>query len=385
MHKKEINFGLSGREREVLGQALVWSKDHFERIPTGVVIGGHGFDKTMRQAGMSAIVSSRESHPVFLPVLTSMVMDVGRATSDPRSRNYLHGQLSREIIEDTLLGQLDILTAQERILLADAVEDHSKLNEYIRRSYVVEVAMDADRLDCLGALGPLRSASWLYNLPLILPEEVDRTSVDGQLKTMYQDMAVRHMEWVDMLWTPSAKEVARPRVQAYRKYLKELQSEASPAYEAFNHLMVSPSSFGVTEVQQQALQQIFAQIKDGGEYGFDRAMRQAGMAVVISSGEGNSVFLSVLTSIVMDAGAALSFRLPDILTGEEKALVYSAEDGTSDVARIAADAVRLDYLGALGPLRSASLRFNAPLILPEDVDVSRGGDRVQTLYQDMVG
>ncbi|MDO8639238.1 MAG: hypothetical protein Q7R43_06695 [Candidatus Daviesbacteria bacterium] len=236
MLKKEINFGLTGQEREVLEQALVWTRGHFERIPADVVIGGHGFDKTMRQAGMAAIVSSGEGHPVFLPVLTSMVMDVGRATSDPRSRNYLHGQLSRELIVDNLLRKLDLLTDQDRILVANAVEDHSKLNEYVRRSYVVEAVMDADRLDCLGALGPLRSASWLHNLPLILPGEVDTNSTDGQLKTMYQDMVIRHMEWVDMLWTDTARKIAKPRVQAYREYLARLQGEASVSYKAFEKL-----------------------------------------------------------------------------------------------------------------------------------------------------
>jgi hypothetical protein len=235
MHKKEINFGLTEKERTVLGQALEWTRGYFDRIPADVVIGGHGFDKTMRQAGMAAIVSYQEGYPVFLPVLTSMIMDVGRATSDQRSRNYLHGQLSREIIEDTLLGHLGIST-QDQLLVADAVEDHSKLNQYVRRNFVVEVAMDSDRLDCLGALGPLRSASWLHNLPLILPDEVDTNSTDGKLKTMYQDMAYRHMEWVDMLWTDTARRIALPRVLAYREYLARLKEEAYVSYNAFKEL-----------------------------------------------------------------------------------------------------------------------------------------------------
>ena len=116
------------------------------------------------------------------------------------------------------------------------MEDHSKLNKFVRRNRVVEIAMDADRLDCLGTLGPLRSASWLHNLPLILPDQVDTTSVDGQIKTMYQDMAIRHMEWVDMLLTNTAREIALPRVQAYREYLARLQEEASISYNAFKEL-----------------------------------------------------------------------------------------------------------------------------------------------------
>lgn len=49
-------------------------------------------------------------------------------------------------------------------------------------------------------------------------------------------MAYRHMEWVDMLWTDTAREIAKPRVQAYREYLVRLQEEASFSYQAYQEL-----------------------------------------------------------------------------------------------------------------------------------------------------
>lgn len=236
MQHKSPEFYLSDTQREALHTAVVWTKEYFDSVPEGTHIGGHGFDKTMRQIGLAKKISSEEGHPVFLPVLTAMVMDVGRATQDPRSRNFQHGQLSREIIEAKLLGSLDVLTSEDRELIGNAVEDHSKLNENVRRSYVVEVIMDADRLDCLGALGPLRSASWNPNLPLILPEETETSSVETNLKTLWQDMASRYMEWVDMLWTNTAREIAKPRVREYRKYLKRLKNEALFSYQEYQEL-----------------------------------------------------------------------------------------------------------------------------------------------------
>lgn len=230
------DFDLTDAEREALHKTLVWTKGYFDNIPEGTHIGGHGFDKTMRQAGMAAVIAYKEGHPIFLPVLTAMVMDVGRTTTDPRSKNYQHGQLSREIIEAELLGSLDILTVEDRDLIGNATEDHSKLNENVRRNYLVEVVMDADRLDCLGALGPLRSASWYPNLPLILPEETETSSAEGTLKSLWQDMAYRQLDWVDMLWTNTAGEIAKPRVQAYKEYLKRLQAEASFSYQAYQRL-----------------------------------------------------------------------------------------------------------------------------------------------------
>lgn len=233
---RRAEFDLTDLQRGILHKTLVWTKNYFDNVPPDVFIGGHGFDKTMRQAGMAAVIASGEGYSSFLPVLTAMVMDVGRVTKDERSKSYRHGELSREIVEAQLLGSLEILTDDDRVLIGNAIEDHSKLNKYVRSSYVVEVVMDADRLDCLGTLGPFRSASWHHNKPIILPEETNTNSADTAIETMWQDVSVRQMEWVDMLWTATAQEIAYPRVRAYRTFLKRLKEEASFSYNAFRRL-----------------------------------------------------------------------------------------------------------------------------------------------------
>ncbi len=233
------DFDLSGTQKEALHRALIWTKGYFDNIPAGTHIGGHGFDKTMRQAGMAAVIATGEGQPIFLPVLTAMIMDVGRATTDPRSRTYQHGILSREIIEAELFDTLEILTSEDKDLVGNAVEDHPKLNENVRRSNLVEIAMDSDRLDCLGTLGPLRAAAWRSNIPLILPNETGTSHDDSEIDTMWQDMAVRQMGWMDMLWTTTAREIATPRVIAYRQYLQRLHQEASFSYQAYQQLGIS--------------------------------------------------------------------------------------------------------------------------------------------------
>jgi len=228
-------FDLTPDQREALIITRDWTKEFFDSVPEGTHVGGHGFDKTMRQAGTAAHLSFLEGYPIFLPILTAMVMDVGRTSSDKRSRSWQHGLLSREMIIP-LLDSITILTDDEKELISNAAEDHSKQNDNVRRSRVVEIAMDADRLDCLGALGPLRSASWNSHLPAILPEETSTGSAESDLKTMWQDMSVRHMEWIGMLWTDSAKEISRPRIEVYQRYLEELRLEASFMYSAYKKL-----------------------------------------------------------------------------------------------------------------------------------------------------
>lgn len=228
-------FDLTDSQREVLSKTLMWTKAFFDNVPAGTHIGGHGFDKTQRQAGMAAFIAHGEGYPIFLPVLVSMTMDIGRTSPDSRSKSWQHGLLSREIVTP-FINQLEILTEAEEILVLDSIEDHPKKNENVRRNPIVEIAMDSDRLDCLGALGPLRSASWRPNIPLILPDETNTESSDTGIDTMWQDMAYRHMEWFDMLWTTAARVIVQPRVEAYKRYLEELRLEATFMYGAFRKL-----------------------------------------------------------------------------------------------------------------------------------------------------
>jgi|SRR3989344_2392992 len=232
-------FNLAKSQREALHKTLIWTKDFFNNVPAEAHIGGHGFDKTMRQSAIAARLSQREGQPIFLPTLTAMIMDVGRTkSSDLRSRSYQHGILSREMVSP-LLDLIDILSKDDRVLVEEAVEDHPKMNENVRRNYVVEIAMDADRLDCLGPLGPLRAATWRPNIPLILPGETDSRSGDTDILTIWQDMSIRQMEWVDMLWTKAAKEECKDDVEEYKKYLNWLQIWASRVYSSFDRLEIS--------------------------------------------------------------------------------------------------------------------------------------------------
>ena len=49
-------------------------------------------------------------------------------------------------------------------------------------------------------------------------------------------MADRQMEWLDMIWTESAREIMKPRIDFYRQYLEELKLETSFMYQAYKKL-----------------------------------------------------------------------------------------------------------------------------------------------------
>lgn len=220
------DFEITAEQASVLKTTENWVRIHFEEQEPAALhrMGGHGFDKSPRTAGWAAQVAAGEGYPPFLPALAVLLIDIGRTSEDPRAKNYGHGQLSREMSAD-FLQSLTILTSDERVLVADAIEDHPKLNENVRPTWLVKVVMDADRLDCLGPLGSLRAASGLWDMPLILPDQLDNETTWKGVKTMYDGMRFQ-LAWYDMLWTETARKIARPRVLAYRELVEAVRSEA---------------------------------------------------------------------------------------------------------------------------------------------------------------
>lgn len=199
-------FNLPPEQKETLLRANDWTEEFFKMmIKDGKMdSGGHQFDHNQRVTGMAATLAVYEGYSPFLPALTGTLFDVGRTKADdPRSRNYLHGQLSREMATD-FLNNLPI-TEEERILVGDAMEVHPRLNEFLietgKDTWLARILQDADRLDSLGLLGFFRSAAFRWRLPLIKPEETDTSSAEGDIGSIWQDVAYRVLEWNDMLWT----------------------------------------------------------------------------------------------------------------------------------------------------------------------------------------
>ncbi|TSC88499.1 MAG: hypothetical protein G01um10145_902 [Microgenomates group bacterium Gr01-1014_5] len=120
---------ITPEQKAVLNKTLEWVQDFFDVAIENdqVIMGGHGFDHNIRVSGMAGVLSTKEGVDPFLPILTSLLIDIGRTNRDPRAHNFKHGELSREMAED-FINSLP-LTSDQRELVKNAIEDHPKLNE----------------------------------------------------------------------------------------------------------------------------------------------------------------------------------------------------------------------------------------------------------------
>lgn len=225
----------SDYQQEMLVRADTFAQEFFKIADDEgrVRSGGHGYDHNQRVAGMAGVLAVKEGHDPFLPVFTSLLFDIGRTGTDPRSKSWLHGQLSVEMAAD-FLNSLP-LPDTHRELVANAMEDHPILNENVRQNFLVKIVQDADRLDTLGALGPVRAAAHRWHLPLFA-DNIDTSSAEAELTTIYQDFAHRVLEWEKSLWTATAREIARPRTLFLRQFIEEYRTEASFMHQAFRSL-----------------------------------------------------------------------------------------------------------------------------------------------------
>lgn len=263
-----VEFQFSPEQKVMLQKTVDWVKNFFdqESPENKTKGGGHGFDHNQRVAGMAYKIAIAEGVDPFLPVLASIIIDIGRTSNDPKSKGWQHGELSRKMSRD-FLNSLN-LTGQEKETVGNAIEDHSKKNENVRLKIkeerpvvnvnintdnpeilatsrtevgyrtsseveVVQIVMDADRLDALGALGPLRSAAFRPDVPLVRMEESETDSTDNKIGSMWQDMKFRQLEWVDMMWTKTGKKIAEERKKFHEIYLAQLKKDTDVMYEGY--------------------------------------------------------------------------------------------------------------------------------------------------------
>lgn len=213
------------QQREILSKTSNFTEQIFiDAQKAGPLkVGGHGRDHWNRVAFIAGNMASLEKIDPFLPVLTGLNHDIGRVMSDERAHNKLHGKLSAETIADFIDG-LKIAREQKDITLA-AIEDHPFLNHEVRENDVVKLLMDADRIDGMGANMIVRAAAFEWQKPCYADLRSD-VPVDKQKGTIFHGIEWVK-EWYDMLWTDSARIMAKPRIvfmdQFKAQYLEEAQ------------------------------------------------------------------------------------------------------------------------------------------------------------------
>lgn len=191
----------------------LWSARH---IPA------HDLKHTLRVASLARRIAAAEGYDPDEAEAAGLLHDLGRLEQDEEEGHSHAGIMrARELLDELTAFSAD---AKQRIL--DAIGQHSNLHSTGRLANILQ---DADKLDGLGAIGLVRA----YVSRSHLPDYQDRVVSERgsrHARTISEQIAFQ-MEWFDMLYTRTARDVAAPRHDFMRAFLAELQREVEAAAE----------------------------------------------------------------------------------------------------------------------------------------------------------
>lgn len=142
-------------------------------------------------------------------------------------------QLVRATLDATAFG----VDAKVRII--DVVLRHSKKDDELGDSTLLQAVRIADKLDRLGPLGIISAAAFRGSeLPLYDPEHPFgyTSTAEGRMKTVYNDF-FRIMEWVGMLPSNQARSlINRQDMIAFVEYVRALGAEIARRHDVKNEV-----------------------------------------------------------------------------------------------------------------------------------------------------
>ncbi len=231
-----MELKISNKERKTIIKVHDWLNDFFkESYKKGETGRAHGLDHIHRVTGIATQIALLEGHKPFLTVITALLFDLGRMGGDPRSQDSRHGQVSVEMTKD-LLDSLDQLSEEDKRLIKNAMEDHSKHKEEIRQNYLVQIIIDSSLIENFGAIGVLSAAAHRHNLPLYA-KEISTSREDEEIKTIYQDIVFRQNISPEQFYTDSARKLVLSRRKFRNIYIKQLENELFFSQGTYNKLM----------------------------------------------------------------------------------------------------------------------------------------------------
>ena len=166
---------------------------------------------------MAKYIASQEGYDPKEAEIACLLHDMGRTVQKEGKGHGLAGvPLSKELL-DKYTDYDD--STKKRIL--SAVENHSDLNVSGRLTHIIQ---DADMLDGLGAIGVMRAYTSHPNLL-----DYDQNNIIpkvGRRNTNMHDLMAFQMEWLDLIHTNTAKQIAARRHAFMMRFLEEFKSEA---------------------------------------------------------------------------------------------------------------------------------------------------------------
>ena len=191
----------------------------------------HGFDHIERVYRMAERLGQAEGADMEIVRAAALLHDAeGSATAGGDegriSHQYESAAFARRVLEEENWPE-ERITAVEHCIRAHRFRDQSEQPETLE----AKVLFDADKLDVIGAIGIVRTVAFdvvtgqpIYTEPSQRFRETFQTE-PGELHSSYHEYLFKLSKIKDLLYTPSAREIAGQRHAFMAEFFRRLGEE----------------------------------------------------------------------------------------------------------------------------------------------------------------
>lgn len=172
--------------------------------------GSHDWEHTERVYNLCMHIGKKEDADMEILRLAAILHDIGRAHQDKSEGKICHAKKGAEIARD-LLKKYDYDKIDE---VVHCVECHRFRNEKIPESKEAKIVFDADKLDCIGAVGIGRAFLFSGEIGAKLHNkdaDMEKTEAYTKEDTAYREFIVKLRKVKDRMLTEEGKRLAKER------------------------------------------------------------------------------------------------------------------------------------------------------------------------------
>ncbi len=180
---------------------------------------GHDVKHAIRTAVLAKKIAEKEEYDSEEAEAAGLLHDVGRTVKDSK---IPHGHQGAPIAR-ALLEKYTDFSEEAKKRIVQAIYVHSELTTEGKLNNILQ---DADKLDGLGAIGISRAYMTHYHKIDYEPKNIIPAPDNyyGKTKTAHEQIAMQ-MLWNDMLYTQTAKNIAKPRYEFMKRFMEEFKRE----------------------------------------------------------------------------------------------------------------------------------------------------------------
>ncbi|MGM5481929.1 MAG: HD domain-containing protein [Nanobdellota archaeon] len=188
--------------------------------------GSHDWEHTLRVQSLAMHIGKYENADLDILNAAVLLHDIGRAEEDEKKGEICHAQKGAELAEE-LLDEFnyskDFIKSVKHCILT-----HRYRGKNIPQTKEAKILFDADKLDCLGAVGVGRAFLFAGEVGAKLHDknvDIDNTKSYTKDDTAYREFLVKGQYIKEKMQTSEGKRIAQERHKYAKEFFDRLNKE----------------------------------------------------------------------------------------------------------------------------------------------------------------